>query len=117
MMPNIDPAQLKKMMDRMGIKSTEIDAVRVVIEGRESDIVIEDPQVMQITAQGSTSFQISGNATEKPKEQPKVEIGDDDVKMVMEQAGSGDEASARKALEESNGNIAEAILKLKGEGS
>ncbi len=114
MMPNLDPKSIKKMMDRMGIKSSEIDAQRVVIESSDSEIVIEDPQVMMIEAQGTKSFQISGSVREMRKEAAKVEISDDDVAMVKEQAGVSDDAAARAALEESNGNIAEAILKLKG---
>ena len=113
MMPNVDPKQLKKMMDRMGIKSSEIDANRVIIESSEGDIIIDEPQVILIEAQGSKSFQISGSVSEKAKEIPKVEISDDDIRMVREQSGVDDERLVREALEESNGNIAEAILKLK----
>ncbi len=113
MMPNLDPQQLKKMMDRMGIKSSEIDANRVIIESSEGDIIIEEPQVILIEAQGTKSFQISGNVSEKPKELPKIEISEDDIKMVKEQSGVDDDQLVREALEESNGNIAEAILKLK----
>ena len=114
MMPNIDPRQLKKLMDSMGIKSSEIKAVRVVIEGEERDIVIENPQVTQIDAKGSVSFQISGEAKEVEKAALKVEINEDDVRLVMAQAGVSDEAAARAALEEANGDIAGAIIKLKG---
>ena len=111
MMPNIDPRQMKRLMDSMGIKSTQIDAQRVVIEGPEKDIVIEDPQITAIDAQGNRSFQISGTIKEVDK--VKVEISEDDIKMVAEQSGTNDEEKAREALEESNGNIAEAILRLK----
>ena len=41
MIPNIDPRQLKKVMDRMGIKSESIDASRVVIETADKDIIKE----------------------------------------------------------------------------
>lgn len=113
-MPNLDPKSIKKMMDRMGIKSNEIEASRVIIEGRDSNLIIENPQVMMIEAQGTKSFQISGNVSEQRKEIAKAEISDDDVKMVREQSGINDDDAARAALEESNGNIAEAILKLRG---
>ena len=111
MMPNMDPKSLKKMMERMGIKSEEIEANRVIIEGKEKDIIIDQPQIMAIEAQGTKSFQISGEISERDK--GKVEISDDDVKMVMEKAGVDDAGKARQALEESNGDIAAAILKLK----
>ncbi len=115
MIPNIDPRQLKKAMERMGIKSESIDASRVVIETADKDIVIENPEVMAINAQGSTSFQISGEIKEVDK--AKVTIDEEDVKLVMEKAGTEDREAALNALEQTNGNIAEAILKLKGEAS
>ena len=96
----------------MGIKSESIDASRVIIETADKDIVIENPDVIAINAQGSVSFQISGTVNEVDK--AKVEINDEDVNLAMEKSGVADSAKARAALEESNGNIAEAILKLKG---
>jgi len=113
MMPNIDPRQLKRMMDSMGIKSSEIKAGRVVIEGADRDIVIDNPQVTQINAQGNISFQISGDIKEVERKAVKLEINDDDVKLVMERSGVSDEEKARAALEGTNGDIAEAIMKLK----
>lgn len=113
-MPNLDPKALKKLMDRMGIKSSEVSAQRVVIEGQESDIIIEQPQIMMIEAQGTRSFQISGNVSERHKQTEKIEISEDDVRMVKEQSGVNDDEAVRAALEATNGNIAEAILKLKG---
>ncbi len=112
MMPNMDPRALKKMMERMGIKNTEIDAERVVIEGRDKNIVIQPAQVTMIEAQGMRSFQISGEVSEQQKTEDKAEISDEDVRMVMERAGISDSDAARNALEESNGDIAEAIMKL-----
>ena len=111
MMPNIDPRQLQRMMDSMGIKSTEIEAERVVIHGKDRDIVIDNPQVTAIDAQGNRSFQISGSVHEEDK--TAVEISDDDVKMVSEKSGVDDVERVRAALEECGGDIAEAILKLK----
>lgn len=116
MMPNVDPRALKKMMDSMGMKTTEINADKVVIEGREKDFVIESPSVTMIEMQGNKSFQIAGIVSEVEKKAQKVEITEDDIKMVAERSGIDDMEKARQALEESNGDIAEAIMKLK-EGS
>ncbi len=41
MMPNMDPRSLKRMMDSMGMKTTEIPALRVIIEGKERSFIIE----------------------------------------------------------------------------
>ena len=115
MMPNMDPRQLKRIMDSMGIKSSEIDAQRVVIEGKDRDIIIENPQVTQIDAQGNTSFQVQGSIKEIDK--VKIEISEDDIKMVMEKSGITDPDKARIALEESNGDIAAALINLKDEAA
>ena len=111
MMPNMDPRALKRMMDSMGMKTTEIDAQRVIIEGREKNIVIENPSVTMIEMQGSKTFQIGGAVSEAEKEKARVEITEDDISMVREKTGAG-EADARKALEEADGDIAEAIMRL-----
>ncbi|QRF74446.1 Nascent polypeptide-associated complex protein [Candidatus Micrarchaeum sp.] len=111
MMPNIDPRTLKSMMAKMGIKSSELNADKVVISCADKDIVITDPQVTMIEAQGTKSFQIAGTITENEKS-VSIEISEDDVKMVMESSGASED-DARKALEDSNGDIAKAILELK----
>jgi nascent polypeptide-associated complex subunit alpha len=113
MMPNMDPKALKKMMERMGIKSEEIEANRVVIEGKEKDIIINNPQIMTIEAQGTKSFQISGEITEKEK--GKVEVTADDIKTVMDASGIYDEDKVRSVLADLNGDIAASIIKLKDE--
>ncbi len=110
MMPNMNPKAMKDMMARMGIKTDEIDALRVVIECNDANIIIENPQVTKISAQGNVSFQVAGDVKEEAKD-VSAEITADDVKMVMDKTGKGED-EARKALEESNGDIAEAILKL-----
>ncbi len=116
-MPNLDPRALKSMMSKMGITTSEVEADKVVISTKEKDIVIENPQVTQINAQGVVTFQIAGNVTEvsKEEEDEDVEISDDDIDIVAGKTGITDRDLIRRALEESRGNIAEAILKLKGE--
>ncbi|MGC8628937.1 MAG: nascent polypeptide-associated complex protein [Candidatus Micrarchaeia archaeon] len=112
-MPNLDLKTLKAMMDRLGIKTNELEASKVIIELADKSLIIDSPQVLQIEAQGVTSFQISGNITEVGK---KAEINEEDVKFVMEQSGIKDPELARKALEEANGDIAEAIIRLRNKG-
>jgi nascent polypeptide-associated complex subunit alpha len=104
----INPRQLEKAMKRMGMQATQIEAEEVIIKTAEKDIVITNPQVTKMNAMGQDSFQVVGEVEERGKEK----FIDDDVRMVMEKAGVG-EAEARKALEE-EGDIAAAILKLKG---
>jgi nascent polypeptide-associated complex subunit alpha len=114
MMPNIDPRMLKSMMAKMGMKQSEIDASRVIIEGEDFQIVISEPSVTRIDMQGTVSFNISGNVEEKELKQ-KAEISEDDIKVVMEKSNTDDYEKAKEALEKSNGDIAAAILELSGE--
>ncbi len=111
-MGGIDPRAMKNMMAKMGIKSTDIDAISVTIECPGRDIVISEPQVTLIEAQGTKSFQIAGNVSEREKK-VSIEITEEDIQMVVESSGVSDRDKVRAALEETNSNIAEAILKLK----
>lgn len=103
----INPRQMKKMMKQMGMEMEELEAKEVVIRLGEEEIVISDPQVSVIKAKGQKTYQIAG------KEKVKKLIPEEDINMVAEQAGVGRE-EAEKALEESGGDLAEAIMKLKG---
>ena len=108
MFGGINPSQMKSMMKQMGIKQEEIDALRVVIETPEKNIIIEPASVQKITMQGQTSFQIAGEVREETR---KEEIKEEDIAMVSEKTGKSVE-EAENALKESGGDIAEAILKL-----
>ena len=109
MLPNMDPKSMQKIMKQMGIKSDELDASKVTIELKEGGrLVVFEPQVVQIDMQGQKSFQISGRVQEEQ------DAGEDDIKMVMEAAGCSRE-EAQNALRETGGDIAEAIIRLKGE--
>jgi len=59
-------------------------------------------------AQGQKTYQITGNPKIIDR---KEEIKEEDIKLVIEQTGKSEE-EAIKALEETNGDIAEAIMKL-----
>jgi nascent polypeptide-associated complex subunit alpha len=105
----MNPKHMAKMMQQMGIKSEELPATKVTIELEDGTrLVIFEPQVVQIEMQGQKSFQVSGKVSEER------EAGEDDIKMVMEQAGCSRE-EAMNALRETGGDIAEAIIKLKEE--
>lgn len=109
MFPGVNPKQMEQMMRQMGIKSEEIEAKRVIIEKEGERIIIDDPKITKIVMQGEASYQIGGK---ERVEDAEGSISEEDVKMVAEQAGVSEE-DAKKALEENNGDIAEAIMKLK----
>ena len=112
MMPNLDPRALKAAMSRMGIKSKELNAKRVTIECGDKTIVITEPQVTQVEMQGSISFQVAGSISEEAVK-IDIEISEDDINMVKEKTGITDDAQVKSAIQEANGDIAEAIMKLK----
>jgi len=104
---NMGTRQMEKMMKQMGIKNEAIDAVEVIIKGKEKELVISNPQVTKITMQGQDTYQVIGEASERSVET----FNEEDVKMITEQTGASEE-EAKKALEET-GDIAQAIMKLK----
>jgi nascent polypeptide-associated complex subunit alpha len=111
----VNPKKLNAMMRQMGIEMEDIDDVEeVVIRTKDREIVFRDATVSKMTAQGQVTWQVMGTAEERkpaPAEPVKISYGDDDVKLVMEQAHVN-EKQARQALDEANGQPAEAILKL-----
>jgi len=106
MMPGIDPRAMRRMMEQMGIKSTEIKAKRVVIEKEDGKIIISEPAVTMIDMAGQRSFQVVGSISEEQG------ISDEDVRLVVDQTGASRE-EAEKTLRETGGDIAEAIMRLK----
>ena len=104
----INPREMEKVMKRMGMQTQPIEAEEVIIRTAGKDIVISSPQVTRVSVMGQTTFQIIGEESERSKEK----FTEDDVRLVMSKTGA-DRESAKKALEE-EGDIASAILKLKG---
>lgn len=106
MLGGLNPKKMQAVMKQMGMSQEEISASRVTIEKPDdTKIVIENPSVTRIKIQGQESFQISGETREEGG------ISEEDIKIIMEKTGSSEEAS-KKALENTSGDLAEAILKL-----
>ncbi|MFP4112563.1 MAG: nascent polypeptide-associated complex protein [Candidatus Woesearchaeota archaeon] len=110
MIPGMNQRQMRQMMQRMGVQQQEIDATEVIILTKDKEIRFENPSVSAVNMMGQKTYQIVGEPTERPLDS-KPEVSDDDVETVMEQANvSRDEAI--KAIEESEGDLAEAIMNL-----
>ena len=104
----LNPKKMQAVMKQMGIGQEEIDASRVIIEKTDnSRIIIENPSVAKISMQGQESFQISGDISEEQAET----YSEEDIKTVMEKTNVSKE-KAKKALESSGGDLAEAIMSL-----
>jgi len=105
----MDPKQMQKLMQQMGIKHEQVEVQRVIFEKTDgSRLVFEPAQVVAIIMQGQKSYQVTGDEHEEAGG-PSPE----DVELVMQQTGASKEA-AEAALQET-GDIAEAIVKLKKE--
>ena len=110
MFPGMNPRDVQKAMKKLGIKQEEIDAELVIIKTAEKDFIIKNPQVSKVNMMGQETFQVAGDITEIDKNE-SIEINEGDIATVIDQTQCTKE-EALEALEQSNGNIAESILKL-----
>ncbi|WP_288639955.1 nascent polypeptide-associated complex protein [uncultured Methanosphaera sp.] len=118
----INPKQLKQMertMKKMGMNMKELKGVEeVVIVLKDKELVIKDAEVSMMNAMGQKTYQVTGKAEERIKgsgdssaSKEKAEISDDDIELVASQTGKS-KSEAQKVLEETNGDLAEAIMRL-----
>jgi nascent polypeptide-associated complex subunit alpha len=107
----------------MGMNMNELgDIKRVILQGDNKEIVIEGPQVTSINVQGIKMYQVAGGReTERniqvtgdlettPEKEPLV-LPEEDILLVAQQANVSME-KAKAALENSDGDLAQAIIKL-----
>jgi len=118
----MDSRRARRMMNQMGMKMNELgDIKRVILQGDKREIIIEGPQVTSINVQGTKMYQVAGGretegkpttagAAAEPETAP-LEIPEEDILLVAQQANVSIEV-AKKALEDSEGDLAQAIIKL-----
>jgi nascent polypeptide-associated complex subunit alpha len=88
------------------------DVEQVIIRTSRKEITVEQPEVAILEVQGQRIYQVTGGrVTEKAVELKSSGIADEDVKLVADQTGKSIE-EARRALEDSGGDLAKAILLL-----
>ena len=110
-------------MKQMGMNMNELsDIKRVILQGDDKEIVIEGPSVTSVNVQGTKMYQVAGGReTERkagtapaieaaPEEKPLV-LPEEDILLVAQQANVSMD-KARAALENSDGDLAQAIIKL-----
>jgi len=106
---NINPRQMNQMMRRLGISVKNIDNVeKIIIQTDSKEYIFKDAEVTVMDAKGQKTYQITGNPIIRDRADDTLK---EDIKLVMDQTSKSEE-EAKKALEDSNGDIAEAILKL-----
>lgn len=95
-------------MKKMGISQIQLPVNRVVFEMADGNLIINEPSVLKVKMQGQETYQVSGEAVEESAES----FSDEDIALVVEKTGKSKD-EVREALEESDGDIAEAIIELK----
>ncbi len=110
----INPKQIKAMMKRQGVNIEPIENVEeVIIKTSEKTLIIRDAEVTCMEVQGQKTYTVAGTVEEVTSESG---IPQEDIMLVAQQTGVSEE-EAKKALEDCNGEPAEAIIKLMGEKS
>ena len=116
MMPGrMNPRQMQQMMKRLGINVREIENVEeIIIRTDTKEYIFDNAEVTVMDAQGQKTYQISGRPRiiERKEKVEEEGIPEEDINLVAEQTGKSKE-QAKKALEQTKGDIAEAIMKLK----
>ncbi len=110
----MNPKQLKQMerqMKKMGMNMKDLKGVtEVIIKFKDKELVITNAKVNLMDFMGQQTYQVTGKAQEK-KIEVELEIPDDDVELVSAQTGVSKE-KALEALKETQGDLAEAIMRL-----
>ena len=123
--------QMRRKMKAQGIDMDQIEAIKVIIEGPEKILVIEQPEVVLMRQMGQEIYQVIGEAKEySPEEifigekeeieeiepleeaETKPTITENDIMIVAAQ-GNVDPREAEAVLKDCEGDIAKAILFLK----
>ena len=112
-MRRLSPREVRRLMQKMGMEVEPLEGVKEVVfklEGRS--LVVKDPQVSVVRMAGQSIYQVLGEAVEVVEGVEELEVSEEDVQLVASQAGVSLE-EARRALKESGGDLARAILMLK----
>ena len=123
-MTRMDSRRARRMMKQMGMNMDELgDIKRVILQSDNKEVVIEGPQVTSINVQGTKMYQVAGGReTERkiqaagaveaaPVEEEPLVLPEEDILLVAQQANVSIE-KAKAALENSDGDLAQAIIKL-----
>ncbi len=121
--------QMRRKMQQQGVEMDQIEATRVIIEGTEKTLILEQPEVILMKQAGQEIYQIIGQAEERSSgditfvsddevedgevlEATESTITENDIMLVATQANV-EKKEAELVLNECNGDIAKAILFLK----
>jgi len=111
-MRRMNPREAKRMMQRMGMNMGAMPEVeQVVFKTSTKEIIVENPEVTVMEMQGQKIFQVMGERITEKTVEKAVKIPEEDMQLVATQANVSPE-QARAALEQTKGDLAQAILLL-----
>lgn len=111
-MRRINPREARRMMQRMGMSMGAMpDVEQVIFKTSTKEIIVENPEVAVMEMQGQKIFQVTGEKIVEKAVEKAVKIPEEDVQLVAAQANVSPE-QARAALEQTEGDLAQAILLL-----
>lgn len=111
-MRRMNPREARRMMQRMGMNMGAMPEVeQVVFKTSTKEIIVENPEVTVMEMQGQKIFQVIGERITEKALEKAVKIPEEDVQLVATQANVSPD-QARAALEQTKGDLAQAILLL-----
>ena len=110
MLPGINPRQMQQAMRKMGMQQEELPVLQVIFKMADKELVINNPQVSKINMMGQESFQVVGDVEEQSLG-TTLDISEEDIQTIIDQTSCTKE-EAEKALDESEGDLAAAIMAL-----
>jgi len=114
-MGRMNPRMMKKLQKQLQSATEELDATEVIIRTKDKELYFSNPSVSAMNMMGQQSYQIVGEPEERELGSGETtNIPNEDIELVASQAGVSTE-KAKVALEECNGEPAEAIIKLMSE--
>ncbi len=111
MFPGMNPRQMRQVMKKVGMEQEDLSVLQVVFKMQGKALVFDNPSVSKINVMGQESYQVIGTPREE-HENLTPDISDDDIETVVDQTGCSRD-DAFKALKESDGDLAVAIMNLK----
>ncbi len=108
-----NPRETRRLMERMGMRVEELgDVSQVIIKTSTKEITIDRPSVTLTHIQGQNIYQVmGGSVSEAASAAKEPAVPEEDVQLVAQQANVSTDA-ARKALLETKGDLAQAIILL-----
>ena len=99
-------------MKQMNVNMNQItDVQQVILRTDTKEIIIENPEVAVLDLSGQKIFQVIGEKITENTIKKVIKIPEEDIRLVADQTGKSIE-EAKRALEDTEGDLAKAILLL-----